>query len=259
MDQILNKSFKKNYANYYDLLYKDKNYKAECDFLEKIFKKYGSSKPKHILDVACGTGRHITDLARRGYRITGFDASEEMIAIGKQRLAGERGNVKLQVATMQRFSFQDKFDAAISMFTAVSYLKTLQDLELFLRNLSRQLKEEALFVFDIWNGTIVPTKYSPIVIKEVNQGKRWAIRISDVKIDSFRQLCFITYRILGFTGNKLEDDFVEEHITRYYLPREMSCYLERSGFKVLGIMPFLNMDGEINDNIWDLCYVTKKS
>lgn len=41
----------KDYAKYYDLIYKDKDYEKEVDFIENIFWK---NKPKKILEVGCG-------------------------------------------------------------------------------------------------------------------------------------------------------------------------------------------------------------
>jgi ubiquinone/menaquinone biosynthesis C-methylase UbiE len=57
--------FEEKYAQYYDLIYKNKNYKKECDYLEKIFRKFLNKKPKTILDLACGTGSHAIILAKR--------------------------------------------------------------------------------------------------------------------------------------------------------------------------------------------------
>jgi len=59
-----------DYSDSYDDLYADKDYGAECDLLEKIFRR--ADRPVHtILDLGCGTGRHSVELARRGYELVG--------------------------------------------------------------------------------------------------------------------------------------------------------------------------------------------
>lgn len=45
----------KDYATSYDSLYQDKDYEAECDFLEGIFREF-NVPVKTILDLGCGTG-----------------------------------------------------------------------------------------------------------------------------------------------------------------------------------------------------------
>ena len=52
----MNPLFGKEYADQYDLLYGDKDYEAECDLLEKVFRLYSSAPVKTILDLGCGTG-----------------------------------------------------------------------------------------------------------------------------------------------------------------------------------------------------------
>jgi SAM-dependent methyltransferase len=65
-------SFNITYSKYYDILYMDKDYDKECDFVEEAFNKYSLSKPVKILDVGCGTGGHLIPLAKRGYEVVGI-------------------------------------------------------------------------------------------------------------------------------------------------------------------------------------------
>ncbi len=69
-----------NYSRYYNLLYKDKDYKGEAGFIHDLIQKY-LPDAQNILDLGCGTGRHDALLAKKGYAITGVDMSEEMLLI----------------------------------------------------------------------------------------------------------------------------------------------------------------------------------
>jgi SAM-dependent methyltransferase len=42
-----------------------------------------------ILDVGCGTGRHIIELCRKGYQVVGIDLSKDMLTIAKSDLSKE--------------------------------------------------------------------------------------------------------------------------------------------------------------------------
>ena len=62
----MTESFGPEYADAYDALYADKDYDAECDLLERIFRRVGRPV-RTVLDLGCGTGAHAVRLAQRGY------------------------------------------------------------------------------------------------------------------------------------------------------------------------------------------------
>ena len=66
------------YASFYDLLYSDKQYEKECDFITKILNEI-APKAKKILELGCGTGKHARLLAKRGFQIYGVEKSQDMI------------------------------------------------------------------------------------------------------------------------------------------------------------------------------------
>ena len=70
------------YARYYDLLYKDKDYRSEVNFVEARIREYAPSA-KSLLDMGCGTGRHDIPLWEKGYAICGVDQSEQMLAMAR--------------------------------------------------------------------------------------------------------------------------------------------------------------------------------
>src|SRR5256886_15127717 len=72
-------SFGKKYSKYYDMLYADKDYDKECDYLELLFEEFASRKVRRILDVACGTGGHTRPPAGKGVTVGVKDASSQKI------------------------------------------------------------------------------------------------------------------------------------------------------------------------------------
>jgi hypothetical protein len=83
-----------NYARYYDLLNKDKDYEKEADYVHGLIQRYAPGS-KTILDLGCGTGRHDFLLAEKGYSVTGIDMSEQMLSIANDPLSSITVNAQL--------------------------------------------------------------------------------------------------------------------------------------------------------------------
>ena len=66
------------FAEVYDKLTDNIEYKKRADFISTLFERYGVKGKEPILDLACGTGSVSRILAERGYRVTGVDMSEEI-------------------------------------------------------------------------------------------------------------------------------------------------------------------------------------
>lgn len=167
----MTKSFQKKYAARYDILYQDKNYEEEIDFLERIFRKYLKKKPKTILDLACGTGSHLLPLAKRGYQVSGLDLSEGMLEAAKDKTKKENLKINFYRARMQKFSLNQKFDVITSMFSTVNYLTEYKDLKSYLKNVNLHLNQNGLLIFDVWNALLVLDHYGPYREKKLKKGK----------------------------------------------------------------------------------------
>ena len=76
----------------------------------------GPVEGRSIVDVGTGTGRAAIGLARRGARVTGVDASPEMLRVARDRAAAERLDVTFDVGDAHRLAYKDRaFDCAVSL------------------------------------------------------------------------------------------------------------------------------------------------
>ena len=85
-------------SNYYHILYKNRSTNEAAQFLEKLRAVIIPSKNSHIMDLACGRGRHSRYLCDMGYIVTGVDLSSQSIAYAKQF---ENQNLKFHVHDMR--------------------------------------------------------------------------------------------------------------------------------------------------------------
>ena len=134
----------KDYASYYDLIYKDKPYKQEAEFVCDW-----ANKPKTILDLGCGTGRHIYYLAPKVEQIIGIDASLEMLSLAYIHTKKFNNVRYIFNKTDKRLLDLPKVDCATALFNVVGYI----GLEECLKYLP--LKKNGLFIFDIWDSAKV--------------------------------------------------------------------------------------------------------
>ncbi len=68
-----------DYARYYALLYRDKDYVAEADYVAGLVKKYHPDA-QSILELGFGTGIHASLLAEKGFTVYGIERSPETLA-----------------------------------------------------------------------------------------------------------------------------------------------------------------------------------
>lgn len=251
-------AFKKKYAQYYDLFYSgSKDYKTETDYLEKLFEKYGGKNIKHVLDVACGTGNHAIELAKRGYQVEAADISYAMLEQAKKKAKKMDLNIKFFKAPMQELPSGKLYDAVICMFASIDYLVKKEDIKKALAKMRSVLRKGGLLILDFWNMERFQLNEQRYRIKDIRKDGVRLIRISDNTNDKKRKLMDVTITCLVIKENRIVDEFKENHLSRYFSCREMRELMKESGFQVLNISPFMKYGGSIK-GAWFLSLIAKK-
>jgi len=245
------------YGEYYDIFYSDKDYEQECDFIQEIFKKYSSSPVKSILDAGCGTGGHSIPLARRGYTVTGIDASPVMIRKASEKAKEAGLNPTFRPLDIRNFDLKRKFDACISMFAVLNYVTETDEILKTLENVSRHLKPGAIFTFDFWNGLAVLRILPSVRVKVVEKDGMRVIRTVHPEMDALHHICRSHYHILVTKGDNILDEFKETHVVRYFFPQEIAHYLDDAGFELLRFCPFLDLKGTADENEWNVTAIAR--
>jgi len=245
------------YAEYYDLIYQDKDYERECDFIEDIFRRFSSDPVRTVLDGGCGAGGHAIPLAKRGYLITGIDSSEIMLKRAKKKAVESDLSLDFHLGDLRQFDLVKKFDACICMFAVMDYITETEDVLETLKSIRRHLNSGSLFIFDFWNGLAVLRILPAVRVQVVEDEKVRIIRIAEPELDAFNHLCRVRYRLLVNQDSALIDDIIETHAIRYYFPQEITHYLKETGFEVLRICPFLDVDGKVDENVWNITAIAK--
>jgi SAM-dependent methyltransferase len=250
----------REYAQYYDLLYRDKDYARETQFVVRLFDQW-ISKPAdqiEVLDLACGTGRHAQQLARLGYRVEGSDISADMIFVAKEQANHLNLNIRYYNESFQTADrIARKYDAVIIMFSAINYLTDYNEFSKTLANIKSLLRDGGVLIFDFWNGNAVLNDFSPIRVKRVEGEGRSIMRISSTSLDKLSQIATVKFDFMLMQSGNVVREFSEVHSIRYFFPQEMVDLLKANGLEVIYRCPFLEQNALIEPNVWNLTYVVR--
>jgi len=220
-----------NYSRYYDLLYQDKDYRAEAKFIHDLIQTH-VPLAQTILELGCGTGHHAQLLAKYGYQVHGVDRSLEMLKSANDLLT----NIDPQVASRLKFSLGDvrtvdidqQFDVIISLFHVVSYQTTNQDLQATFNTIKKHLKLGGVCIFDVWYGPAVLTEKPTVRVKRLEDTAIAVTRIAEPVIYPNENLVDVNYQVFIKDKNTQGVDlFGETHTMRYLFKPELEFILNQ--------------------------------
>lgn len=113
-----------------------------------FFKSRIGSVQGPILDLACGSGRHMQEFATLGYRIVGCDLSHTLLSAAREA----DDSARVARADMRLLPFEDQsFGGLVNFFTSFGYFETEDDNLEVAREMCRVLVKGAPFLFDYLN------------------------------------------------------------------------------------------------------------
>ena len=233
------------YANYYDLLYNDKDYIGEAAFVADLISMH-VPKATSILELGCGTGTHALALARRGYVVAGVDLSHEMVAQARKRLSSAALSLDTRVSFNQgdirAIRLTETFDAVISLFHVMSYQVTDDDVLATLTTAEQHIKPGGILIFDYWYAPAVRRDPPTIRVKCVEDEMIRVSRVAQPSMHSNVNVVDVRYDITienKITGNR--ELVCEHHRMRYFSTDELEQPLKKVGLKPIQIGEWPNM------------------
>jgi len=165
-------------AEYYDVIYDavGKDYAKEASRIHRLIRAHNRSKGKLLLDVACGTGRHIQHL-RKYYSCEGLDLQPKLLAHARKR----NPNILFHRGNMLTFNLHKQFNAITCLFSAIGYMRRIRELDRAIRNMAYHLKPGGVLVVEPW---LTPEQIIPggVGAVFVNQPKLKLARMNIVDV-----------------------------------------------------------------------------
>lgn len=147
MDTIESPEYSK-LADIYDAVMEDVNYDLWADFIDAIILKHHQN-PQSILELACGTGSLSLSLDElECYDIMATDKSPQMVAKARRKNDALHCSVSFKVMDFLDIDLDKKFDAVVSVFDSINYLKSPEKVLQFLDEVKKVLTPESLLIFD---------------------------------------------------------------------------------------------------------------
>ena len=137
-------------AKYYDGAYQNNPNLDDVPFYLDLARRYSGP----VLEIACGTGRVLLEIARNGIEIWGIDFSKEQLTVLNSKLLKEpertRNLVRVFNSDMRTFSLEKKFPLAIIPFRPMQHMYTIEDQISALSAAKAHLLPEGILAFDVF-------------------------------------------------------------------------------------------------------------
>jgi SAM-dependent methyltransferase len=247
-----------NYARYYDLLYRDKDYVGEAQFIHRLIQTHAPNA-QNILELGCGTGNHAVLLAKEGYQIHGVDFSQEMLQKADSRLSQlplDLGSkLKFYCGDIRQVRLNQTFDVVISLFHVISYQIANEDLLATFATVKEHLKPGGIFIFDVWYGPAVLSEPPTIRVKRLEDEKIFVTRIAEPVMHPNENLVDVNYQV--FIRDKISnivEELQETHHMRYLFKPEVELLLREFQMQIIAFCEWMS-DRKAGFDTWGVCFI----
>jgi dTDP-3-amino-3,6-dideoxy-alpha-D-glucopyranose N,N-dimethyltransferase len=210
-------------AEAYDIVHAGKPYAQEARLVRALVRKYARRPCRTLLDVACGSGRHLERFSR-WFAVTGLDASPSMLSRARRRVPSAR----LTLGRMESFHLGRTFDVVTCLFSSIGYVRSGRDLRRTLVNLARHTSPGGVVVVEPW---LRPQVFQVGLVHHLlaKAGGTTVLRMNGARRRRGRSV-FEFHYLVGRNGTVRH--FVERHDLGLFDDRTMRAAFRRAGLTV---------------------------
>ena len=200
------------------------------------------SNPGPVLDLGCGTGRILVPLAEQSIEVVGLDASEDMLAICREKLERANSKARLMAGDMRRFELNESFATIIVPGFSIQLLLAEQELDACLQSCLAHLRPGGQLILPTympWEMLESGLDRMPLQKRRESppdeRGQRY-VAWQGWEIDKLEQRLTLKNR---FQRVDSEDAVIQEQnremTIRWHLPYEMQSRLSNLGYQEISL------------------------
>lgn len=241
------------YPEYYNLVFGKRNFKKECNFIIKLFSRFSQIKVSKVLDIACGTGPHMQELATKGLDVAGLDISKKMTNETTKKFKANPHFIGTYLADMSDFKLPLKFDACICMVNSLGILTKNEQLISHFSSVARCLKPGGLYILELDNPAFISSAPKP---EEKPKEYKKTVKKGKITISvTFRRFPFDfenflerSELVLDVNDNGKKLKMINNNPIRRLTPSDINLFIRLNGkFELLKILGNFKLDSSIND------------
>lgn len=213
-------------AEFYDHLMRHVNYERWASYVMSLFPLADDRQTRaatararvtRVLELACGTGQMLVELAKAGFTVFGSDRSAAMLRVARQRLMREGRHANLWCGDMREVAAVAQVDAAICLYDSINYCLTPEDLQRVFKSVAQLVRAGGLFIFDICTQHNCSRNFRNYIERDATSDFSYT---RHAYYKAYKKLQFNDFKIIDETNR--EQEYCERHIQRVYSIREMS-------------------------------------
>jgi SAM-dependent methyltransferase len=227
---------------YYEVL-EGRDWQAEVDLVSSLLERYHC---RSVIDLGCGTGRHVRELAKKGFDATGIDLSGPIIRFAREKAHDEHSGARFVAGSYYGYRPRKQFDAALCLNWSIPVADG--EIERFLKNACALLNAGGVLVFDYektsqiawdivgtpviesWNlesGVLVRASVGGIADNVLESIDVYLVFRKPVGVESPKE----AQRYRSIVSAKQPQVFVDNSFVRFFSVREIGGFARRCGFR----------------------------
>ena len=227
--------------NIYDEINTTKPYQLETEFIIKKYTEIIKQCPNSVLDIGCGTGKHLECFSSLVNYGLGIDICNKMIQKAKEL---KLNNIDFVSTSVQEITNEHKYDLVTMLFNVVNHISSLEELDLIIDSINKKTTDNAVLIFDMFN--IIAMIKDPPVSENRNVGNK-EIHIKP-EFDMMNSKLTLYYEING------QEYTLSETM---WSPLVLKQLLHKYGFRVSEILSSWT-DKDANTNDYKLLFICQK-
>jgi SAM-dependent methyltransferase len=243
-------TFQELHAAHYDLIYADKPYAEEADFVAGLL----GTRVGKLLDLACGTGRHAVEFARMGFEVTGVDYNEMLLEHAKAN--AEKAGVELAVRAgdMRKLDLGERFDCVTCLFDSIGYPATNDGIVAALTRAREHLGPGGSLAVEFLHAPAMVLGADPVRVRRwPTEGGGELHRTSETELDIAAGVMEVAYELTELKPDGTYLRGSETQRNRYFGAEEMRALMSLAGLSVKKlVVAYAPEDSEIDEDAWHI-------